>query len=81
LPELIFFNPLKTTYEPGETASILIGSSEKISVLVEVEFDEKIINKQVINLNNTKQIFNLPIKEEYRGNIAIHYSFAKNNRL
>jgi uncharacterized protein YfaS (alpha-2-macroglobulin family) len=72
---------LKTTCEPGEKAVLQIGSSEKITALYEIERDGKVISKQRLELNNNKQLLEIPVLEEYRGNIAVHYIFVKDNRL
>jgi uncharacterized protein YfaS (alpha-2-macroglobulin family) len=75
------FVSLKVTTEPGEKAVLIAGSSEKVSALYEVEQDGNIIDKQRIVLNNEKRLLEIPIKEEYRGNIAVHYTLVKDNRL
>ena len=35
----------------------------------------------VDSLNNQKQLLEIPIIEEYRGNLAAHYTFVKDNRF
>lgn len=80
-PVIHKLSSLKTTCEPGETAKLLVATSEKIAALYEVELDGKIIQSQKLSLNNQKQILEIPIIEEYRGNIAVHYTFVKDNRF
>jgi uncharacterized protein YfaS (alpha-2-macroglobulin family) len=80
-PAINKVNNLITTCEPGEKAIISVGTSEKINALYELEQDGKIITKQRLSLNNEKSLLEIPIKEEFRGNIALHYTFIKDNRL
>jgi len=75
-----WFTMIKPKAEPGELASFLAGSSSKTKVLYEIEQDGKIIEKQWLSINNEQRYFTIPVKEEYRGNIFIHYTFIDNNR-
>lgn len=76
-----WFSPLKTSGEPGESASYLIGSSYDVELLYEVEFNKEIVERKWLRLNGIQRLIEIPIKEEYRGNFAVHFSFIKNNRL
>jgi uncharacterized protein YfaS (alpha-2-macroglobulin family) len=68
--------------EPGDKAKILIGSSaDNVKVLYEIEQDDKILQKKWIKLNAQQKLIEIPIKEEYRGNITAHLTFVKHNRL
>ncbi len=80
-PTVNQFKVLKDNCEPGEKALILAGSSEKTNVLLEIEQDGKILEKRRMMFNDEKQSIEIPILEEYRGNIALHYTFIKDNRL
>ncbi|MFC1887935.1 alpha-2-macroglobulin [Candidatus Cloacimonadota bacterium] len=76
-----WFSTVKTYGEPGEKAIFLIGSSNEIELLYEVEHDRKIVESKRIKLNGVQRLIEFPIKEEYRGNFAVHFSFVKDNRL
>ena len=76
-----WFYAVKSYGEPGESASYLIGSSYNIDLLYEVEFDKEIIERKWLQLNGNQKLIEIPIKEEYRGNFAVHFSFIKENRL
>ena len=77
-----YFKPVKLSAEPGEKASFIGGTSEKqIHVLYEVERDGEVLSSEWITLKNEQRLFEITVKEEYRGNIGIHYSFVKNSRL
>ncbi|MBV6421088.1 MAG: hypothetical protein DAHOPDDO_02357 [Ignavibacteriaceae bacterium] len=68
------------SYEPGETVTLYLGSAEKdVKALFELEYDGKIIRKEWIELNNEQKKIEIPIKEEYRGNIVAHISSIINN--
>ena len=68
------------SYEPGETAILYIGSAEKnVKALFELEYDGKIIRKEWIELDNEQKKIEIPIKEEYRGNLVVHISSIVNN--
>ncbi len=77
-----WFVPIKTKAEPGENAKFLIGSAAKnISLLYEIEHKGTIIEKQWLALNENQQLIQIPVKEEYRGNFTVHFTFVKNNRF
>ncbi len=68
--------------EPGDKAKILIGSSaDNVKVLYEIEQDNKILQKKWIKLDAQQKLIEIPITEEYRGNITAHFTFVKHNRL
>jgi len=68
------------SYEPGETAKLYIGSAgDNVKALYEIEYDAKIIKKEWITLDNEQKQYDIPIIEDYRGNIIVHISFIVNN--
>ena len=76
-----WFSMIKGKGEPGETAKFMIGSKDKdVRVMYEIESKNKIISKEWIRLNNNKHLYEIPLKEEYRGNISVHFVFVKHNR-
>jgi uncharacterized protein YfaS (alpha-2-macroglobulin family) len=79
--EINYHRSLKSLGEPGETAAILVGSATRISALYEVERDGAIIKKERISLNNQQKSLLIPLREEDRGNLVVHYSFVKDNRF
>jgi len=77
-----WFTMIKNSGEPGESANYVAGSGyENTHVLVETEMENKIIDKKWIVLNNEQRMHDIKLIEEYRGNIGMHYTFIKNNRL
>ncbi len=78
---LDFFTNIKTLCEPGDTASWLIGTSDEITVLYEIEHKDKIVHSEYIKLNNEQKRIELPIEEKHRGNVSVSFSYIKNNRF
>ncbi|NNE34255.1 MAG: hypothetical protein HKN13_03400, partial [Rhodothermales bacterium] len=79
---LDWFAMLTPTVEPGERARYLIGSTEKnVRVLVELEHDGKIINSEWIRLSREQKERSFAVVEEYRGNVALHFTFAWKNHV
>jgi hypothetical protein len=67
--------------EPGDTASILVGTAEKnIILLYEVENDGKIVSSQWLSLSQEKTRIDIIIQDEFRGNFFINMAFIKGNR-
>ena len=80
LNDAIWFAELKTSGEPGETAELLIGSAEKnVEVLYELEYDNTNILSKWLVLNDEQKKIEIPIKEEYRGNIIAKFVSTVNN--
>ncbi|RED50054.1 alpha-2-macroglobulin family protein [Seonamhaeicola aphaedonensis] len=65
----------KLNYEVGETAYVTIASAaENISVTVTVEKDKKIIQTEIIQLNNNKKVISIPVTDKDVGGFVVHYS-------
>ncbi len=79
--ELWTATALKSTCEPGEVAKFLIASAAKdVSVLYEIERKGKTVHTEIIQLNGSQKLISLPIKEEDRGNVTVHFSTVKFER-
>ncbi len=75
-----WFVELKTSGEPGETAGLLIGSAEEdVKVMYELEYDGKTILSKWLTLDNEQMKIEIPIKEEYRGNLIANFISTVNN--
>ena len=80
--DFAWFSTLKSKGEPGEDAAFLIGTKEKnVKVLMEVEVKNTIVKKEWLTLNNELKKVTVPIKEEYRGNFAVHFTFVCQSRV
>lgn len=70
------------SFEPGENAEILIGSSkENVKILYELEQKGKIIKSEWITIDNEQKLIKIPIIEEYRGNVSAMFTFVIDNRF
>ncbi len=72
---------IKNEGEPGETAVILAGTAEKNArLLFEVENRGRVIEQKWVELSEEIRRFEVPIREEYRGNFFINLVLVKENR-
>ncbi|MEO6348576.1 MAG: MG2 domain-containing protein, partial [Aquaticitalea sp.] len=70
----------QSTYKVGENVLMTFGSSaENMTVTVDVEKDENIINTYLIPLSNNKKTISIPVAKEDVGGFAVNYSFAAFN--
>ncbi|NTW32501.1 MAG: hypothetical protein HGB12_07740, partial [Bacteroidetes bacterium] len=76
-----YFTKVKDIGEPGEKASFVLGTKdENTTFLYEIEYDRKIISSNRLNLNNEQKLIEIPLTEDYRGNIVVHLLTIKHNR-
>ncbi|HOJ64492.1 MAG TPA: alpha-2-macroglobulin family protein [Spirochaetota bacterium] len=79
---LFFISAIKSEGEPNESAKFEIGTSaENMNLYYFIESNGKIIKQERLNLSNSKKIFEIPIIEEYRGGIFVHFFTIKHNRF
>jgi 5-hydroxyisourate hydrolase-like protein (transthyretin family) len=77
-----WFVPVKTTCEPGEKAKFLVGSSiSDIDVIYEIEHRGDLVKKEWLKTDGNQKVIEIPITEEHRGNLSVHFTFLRNNRL
>lgn len=70
----------KTFYTVGDQVEIQIGSASKsMTVVVQVEKNHKIIDTQLIQLNNTTKTIKVPVDNEDFGGFSIKYHFVNYN--
>ncbi len=76
-----WFEVPKTTAEVGETVDILAGSAEKnVMMLYEVMNKGELISREWVKLSNEQKKFEIPVKEEYRGDFSVNLAFIRGNR-
>lgn len=75
-------------FEPGNNAEIMVGSSAKVTVYIEVERKGEISERQEISLNNEQKKIVIPVEEGDRGNFTVNVytvhqsrSFARNYHM
>ncbi|MCP5106858.1 MAG: hypothetical protein GY950_25970, partial [bacterium] len=80
--QLDWFTVPKGTVEPGEKAVLLMGSSARnVRVVYEIEHRGEIIAKKHLSLKDEQRRIEIPITEKHRGNISVHLTFVKFNRV
>lgn len=68
--------------ETGQTASFLLSASlASTTVLYEIEHKGKIIASEFIKLNAEQRLISLPITEQFRGNVTVHFTTTKKGRV
>ena len=81
LKEAFSVFPIKTSGEPGEVMQIAVGTADDdLKILYEVEYDNQLIIKKWLKLDNEQKILEIPIIEKYRGNFTVHLNCVKNNQ-
>lgn len=67
----------KSSFQPNENVVLTFGSSaENMTVTVDVEKDQKVINTYIIPLSNNKKSISIPVTKDDVGGFAVHYSYA-----
>ncbi|MDW8302205.1 MAG: alpha-2-macroglobulin family protein [Bacteroidia bacterium] len=81
--EIFYCIPVYTQkIQPNEKAKILIGSAlTDALVQVQVEHRESIVSQQLITLNQSQHLLEIPITEEMRGGIVVHVSMIHQYRF
>ncbi|MCB9233072.1 MAG: hypothetical protein H6581_15550 [Bacteroidia bacterium] len=81
LPVMSTFVDRKVMAEPGEKASIQVGTAaQKVKVLCEVEWKGTVVKQEWITLNNEKINYEQLIPENYRGNFSLNFHFVRHGR-
>ena len=80
--EIDWFVPVKTKGEPGENAIFMIGSAaENVNILYEIEHENKIVEKKWLRISKGQKRIKVPIKEKYRGNFSVHFTFVRHGEI
>ena len=70
----------KSNYKTSENVILTFGSAaENITITVDIEKNQKIINTYIIPLNNNKKTIAIPVNKDDVGGFAVHYSYAVYN--
>ncbi|MFZ2430865.1 MAG: MG2 domain-containing protein [Lutibacter sp.] len=78
--QLLVISANKQSYKPSENVMLKIGSASKnLFVTIDIEKDHKIIDTQIIHLENNTKFIQIPVTVKDLGGFAIHYSFSNFN--
>ncbi|WP_299246782.1 MG2 domain-containing protein [uncultured Aquimarina sp.] len=70
----------KSTYSIGDEVILKLSSgSEDITITVDIEKNQKVIETKLIKLSNNSKTIKIPVKKEDLGGFAVTYSFANYN--
>jgi uncharacterized protein YfaS (alpha-2-macroglobulin family) len=81
VPDFLWTHLDKQTAKPGESVRLFISSGVESHIWVETELKGKIVNRQLIKLNNQMTSVDIPVSENHRGNFGIHISTTNKNRF
>ncbi|MGB9697312.1 MAG: alpha-2-macroglobulin family protein [Ignavibacteria bacterium] len=74
--------PIKSKYEPGETAEILIGSALKnFTLYYDVEVKNDLTKSGFVKLDNSQTRLEIPVTQNEIGNFAFHLVGTNLNQL
>ncbi len=77
---LFSINLDKDQYKAGDIAKVTLASASKdVTIMLDIEKDGKVIDTQIIQLNNSKKTISIPVNSEDVGGFAVKYSFAAYN--
>lgn len=78
--QLFMISTDKQNYKPFENVVLKIGSASKnIFITIDIEKDRKIIDTQIIHLENNSKFIQIPVTVKDFGGFAVHYSFSNFN--
>jgi hypothetical protein len=81
VPDFLWTHLDKQTAKPGESVRLFLSSGVESHVWVETELKGKIVNRQLVIINNQMTTINIPVTENHRGNFGIHISSTNKNRF
>ena len=78
--KVFFSNVDKSSYEPGETAIVQIGSAlSGLKVYYQVQCGDDILDSGIKTLDQSVEKILIPIKENMRGGLAVKMFYVRNN--
>ncbi|OGS74341.1 MAG: alpha-2-macroglobulin [Flavobacteria bacterium RIFCSPLOWO2_12_FULL_35_11] len=78
--QLLVISANKQSYKPFENVVLKVGSASKnLFVTIDIEKDHKIIDTQIIHLENNAKFIQIPVTVKDLGGFAVHYSFSNFN--
>ncbi|MCL2412677.1 MAG: MG2 domain-containing protein [Bacteroidales bacterium] len=71
----------RNTFEPGETASFIVGSASQITVFYEIRGRNGVLERRDFTLNNEQRRIDFRIREEHRGNLSLQIWAVRDGRV
>ncbi len=74
--------PLTDTVEPGSNCRLLLASAvDNAFLLFDIVRQGSVSEERMVQLDGSKKVIAIPIREEDRGNIHYRYALVRDNRL
>lgn len=82
-PQSLFTYSLdKKSYEPGDMARLTLNTAaDNLYVFLRTEADGKLLKEEVIRLKGKAHRLDIPVKEDYRGGVWVHYTYVCFNTI
>ncbi|MFR9166917.1 MAG: alpha-2-macroglobulin family protein [Dysgonomonas sp.] len=72
----------KIYFDESDPAEIILGvSSKNVTVLYEIQKDNKILSREQIKLSNENKTFKIPYKAEYGENVSVLFAYVINSEF
>lgn len=69
------------TLSANHVGEVILGASEKVSVLYELWQENNLLERKWIELNNENRLFSFPYKEEYKNGVTLMLSYIKDEKF
>lgn len=77
---VFFVDVEKSSYQPGETAIVNVGSAlENVIVRYQIKLEDEILQQGTLSLSKSVEKITVPIKENMRGGVTVMMFFVKDN--
>lgn len=82
LPQTVWYLPVKTICQPGDTACVEIGTSEKdLHVLYEIIHKDTVADTKHLVISDQRKKLTFKVEEKHRGNVTININIVRHNRV
>ena len=70
-----------TLFSPKRSAEVILGVSEKVNVLYELWEENRLLNREWIELKNENHTFSFPYKESYKNGLTLILTYVKDEEF
>lgn len=71
-----WFIDKKVTFSETQPAEIIIGVSSQTTVLYDIIKDNKVLNRELLKLNNANKLLSIPYKKEYGDDVTLSLTYV-----
>jgi|AGTN01.3.fsa_nt_gi Large extracellular alpha-helical protein len=76
-----WFIEKNTAFSPEKNAEVILGASEKVHVLYELWQENKLLEREWLELNNENRLFSFPYKPEYKNGVTLLFTYVKEEKF